>query len=366
MKICFLAPANSIHSLRWVEYFADKGHDTHWITLYPLKFELPKGITLYNIKQYTNFGVNYLSTFIRVKKLLNQIRPDVLHIHSLGLYGLGAFSGFHPFVATGWWDDVLFAKDSLLKKKYVRHILKIADCITCDAEHMKNAMMDLGAEAGNVHIINFGIDTKKFYPAQTDVELRNKLGISDYPAVVSLRDLYPIYDIKSLVEAVPLVLKDVPNARFLIAGSGPEEKNLKDLTRSLNIGNNVSFLGRIENNELPKYLTTMDVYVSTSLSDAGISASTAEAMSCEMPVVITDSGENGKWITSGENGYLVPVKSPNQLAEKLAFLLKDEKKRREIGREGRKVIKEKNDYYGEMRKMEGLYHQVYKGKEVKR
>lgn len=355
MKICFLAPANSIHSLKWVKYFADNGHETHWITMYPLKFDLPKEVNFYKIKQYSNFIVNCIYTYFKVKKLIKSIRPDILHIHSLGLYGLAAFSGFHPFVATGWGDDVLFAKDSFIKKRFVQSIMNKADCITCDAEHMKKAMINLGAVPDKVHIINFGIDTKRFYPSEADPALKKKLGIVGHPTVFSLRDLYPIYDIESLLEAAPITLKHVPNARFLIAGSGPEEKKLKELTKSLGIRENVNFLGRIENTELPNYLTTVDVYVSTSLSDAGISASTAEAMSCETPVVITDSGENGKWISSGKNGYLVPVKSPSDLAEKLITLLSNDKLRREIGKEGRKVIKERNDYYEEMKKMKGLY-----------
>ncbi len=365
MKICFLAPANSIHSLKWVKYFAANGHDAHWITLYPLKFDLPLGVTLYKINQYSNFAVNCLHTYYAVKRLINRIKPDILHIHSLGLYGLGAFCGFHPFVATGWGDDVLFAKDSFIKKRYVQSILKKADCITCDAEHMKNAMIELGAAPDDVHIINFGIDTKRFCPSQADPALKKELGVVNHPTVFSLRDLYPIYDIKSLIEAVPIVLKDVPNARFLIAGSGPEEESLRDFTRSLGVDESVNFLGRIENTELPRYLTTVDVYVSTSLSDAGISASTAEAMSCETPVVITDSGENGKWVSSGENGYLIPVKSPHELAEKLIALLSDEGRRREMGRQGRQVIRERNDYYEEMKKMENLYRDTVKnGKSV--
>jgi glycosyltransferase involved in cell wall biosynthesis len=60
----------------------------------------------------------------------------------------------------------------------------------------------------------------------------------------------------------------------------------------LNVDDFVQFLGRIPHEAMPDLLTQADIYVSTSLSDAGISASTAEAMACGLPVIVTDTGEN--------------------------------------------------------------------------
>jgi len=102
----------------------------------------------------------------------------------------------------------------------------------------------------------------------------------------------------------------------------------------------------------------MDVYVSTSLSDAGIAASTAEAMACGLPVVITDSGENARWIEPGRNGFLVPLSEPGALAEKLLRLIDDPELRSRLGAAGRATIQERNDYQVEMAKMETLYQQI--------
>ncbi len=105
----------------------------------------------------------------------------------------------------------------------------------------------------------------------------------------------------------------------------------------------------------------MDVYVSTSLSDAGLAASTAEAMACGLPVVITDFGDNRKWIEDGESGFIVPLKDPKALAEKIIYLLKNKDIRREFGMRNRKIIEEKNNYYREMEKMENSYIELTGG-----
>jgi glycosyltransferase involved in cell wall biosynthesis len=97
------------------------------------------------------------------------------------------------------------------------------------------------------------------------------------------------------------------------------------------------------------------VYVSTSTADAGIAASTAEAMATELPVVISDSAENGLWIDDGANGFLFPTGDATVLADRLQRLVEDPALRARLGRAGRATIIARNDYDGEMRKMDALY-----------
>jgi glycosyltransferase involved in cell wall biosynthesis len=221
-------------------------------------------------------------------------------------------------------------------------------------------MIRLGAASEKISLIYFGIDTRKFTPGQKSETLRTKLGIYDSPVVVSLRNLEPLYDVESLIRSVPLVLKEVPESKFVIAGKGSEENRLRELVKSLGVSDSVRFVGFIPNDELPQYLTTMDVYVSTSLSDAGIAASTAEAMACGLPVMVTDVADNRKWVEDGVNGFVVPIKDPKSLAEKIICLFKNENIRKKFGKINRKIIEERNDYYKEMEKMEDVYKELVK------
>ena len=362
MKICFLAGADSIHSYRWVKFFADQGHAVDWISLAALEFPPVQGISFHRIRPRGNGALTFLGAVLEVRRLVKQIAPDILHAHYVGGYGLmGALTRLHPFVATAWGSDVLFAGKSRIRGPFVKHVLRSADLITCDADHMITAMEALGADRAKMRIIYFGIDTARFRPAPQDADLRKRLGGGDGPLVISLRNFHPVYDLETLIKAVPEVLRRVPNAVFVIVGTGPQEGMLKDLAASLGVSQQVRFLGRVENAQLPTYLSSMDVYVSTSLSDAGIAASTAEAMACGLPVVITDSGENQKWLEDGEGGYIVPTRDPEALADKVAFLLENPEIRPRCGEVNRRTIEVRNDYYREMARMEGLYRQLTSG-----
>lgn len=84
----------------------------------------------------------------------------------------------------------------------------------------------------------------------------------------------------------------------------------------------------------------------------------AEAMACGAPVVITDSGENREWVEDGRSGFIVPVKNPRALAERVLRLLQDPDLRQRFSKNARSMIMERNDYGCEMGKMEKIYLEV--------
>lgn len=361
MKLCFLASAASIHSYRWIKFFADKGYETYWISLTSNIFGDINGVRFYQFREFPAKVLDVLFNVVLVRRLIKKINPDILHAHYAGIYGiLGALSGFHPYILTAWGSDVLIVPNSRTAKPLIKFVLKGADLITCDADHMKDAIVKLGVSASKIKIIYFGVDTKKFSPGLKDENIIKELGIQDSLVVISLRNLEPIYNIETLIKAIPLVLKEISNVKFIIAGKGSEEKKLKRLVKKLGLESNIKFVGFIPNYELPTYLRVADVYVSTSLSDAGIAASTAEAMACKLPVVVTNTGENKKWIQDNKGGYLIPIKTPKILAEKIICLLEDENRRRSFGEINRKTIEEKNDYYKEMIKVKKIYEEIVK------
>jgi L-malate glycosyltransferase len=361
MKICFIATGDSIHSFRWIEFFAKQGHDVHWISLTPFIKPPVSNILTYEMPcEYFEF-VQIVKSINPVKVILNRIQPDILHMHSAGRHGLlGALTRFHPCVTTAWGSEILIAGKSPFNRPVIKFVLKNMDVITCDADHMRQAMQQLNISENKINIIYFGTDVKKFYPAGKNSELLKSLDVVNAPVIISLRSLEPIYSIETLVKAIPYVLNKNSRAVFIIAGKGSQSENLINLAYELNVESNVRFVGEITNNLLPDYLNCADVYVSTSLSDAGLSASTAEAMACGLPVVVTDSGENKFWVTENKGGFIVPVQTPSALAEKIIYLLKDPSICSRFGQFNRNLIEEKNNYYIEMGKMEKIYESLAK------
>ena len=356
MKLCFLAGANSIHSYRWIKFFADRGHEICWISLAPSIFPPIPDVKYFEVSLSRITPWALISSVLSVRKIVSQFKPDFLHVHSVGAYGLvGLFSGQKKIVATPWGSDVIYGQKSLFKRPFIKAILGRALLVTCDAIHMKEHLLQLGVPNPRIHLINFGIDSKRFKPQAPRISIRAKYELADEQVVISLRNFEPVYDVASLLNAIPEVLREAPRTLFMIVGRGSLEGELKALSKRLNIEDSVRFVGFIPNQDLPETIASMDIYVSTSLSDAGIAASTAEAMACGLPVIVTDSGENNRWIINGINGYLVPTVQPQLLAKQILNLLSDREACKRIGVAGRLTIQERNDYSVEMAKMEQLY-----------
>ena len=355
MKICFFAASNSIHSYRWVKYFAGKGYAVTWVSLCDTIFEPIEGVKYHEITTSKNL-ISICRSVVFLRKILNSEKPDFLHVHYLGIYGLIALlSGFRTIVSTPWGSDILINKKNFLYWILIRAFLKRAKLITCDAKHMKDQILEFGVSKNQIEIINFGIDTEQFSPKPTNFQLTKKMKIKDGFTIISMRNFEPVYDLRTFILAMPEVLSKYPDVNFLLIGQGSQEKELKDLVKELKIERSVFFLGFIANADLPQLLNSSDIYISTSLSDAGIAASTAEAMACGVPVVVTDSGENSAWIKNGETGYLVPPSDPLKLAKAIQNMILKPKEIKKVGLAGRKMISDHNDYKTEMAKVDKLY-----------
>ena len=367
MRICYLADAGSIHTQRWVKYFADKGHEVHLISFRPFRDGKTESVKLHLLKRlqlqirFISFLINLLFEVTQIRKLMKKINPDIVHAHYVSEYGwLGALTGFHPFIASAWGSDVFIEQRKLkFSRILTKYALKKVDLITCDGENSKDAIINLDINPKKIKIVYHGVDTRKFNSKQKDKEfIKNLFGWEKFPVVISVRFLVPKNDVETLIKAILLILKKIPNAKFIIGGEGPEEGYLKELAESLGISNSIRFVGWIPHDDLPKYLSSSDVYVTTSLLDGGISIATVDAMACELALVVTDIADNKKWIKDGENGFIVPTKNPKLLAEKVIYLLENKEIRKRFGEINRKIVKEKQNYEREMEKMEKLYKKI--------
>jgi glycosyltransferase involved in cell wall biosynthesis len=365
LKICFIATARAVHTQKWVRYFADRGDEVHLISPTSLgegnigkaKLHILKGFSL-RIK-IISFMINLLPRVNQVRNLLKKINPDILHVHYITDNGLlGVMSRFHPLVLSAWGSDILIdPKRNLLIKKLIKYILSRADLVTCDSEMLKRGILDLGVNDSKIRIIYHGVDTEQFSPLTKTDGLKSRLGVAAAPTIICIRSLSPVYNVEMFIRAIPLILKEVPEAKFIIGGAGYQKDYLIGLADSLKVSDAVRFIGWVEHDELPAYLASSDVYVSTSISDS-TSLSLQEAMACKLAPVVTDLPANREWITDGENGYIVPINDYVTLASKVVYLLTNREMREKFGNSGRKLIMEKAQYAKEMERMRELCREL--------
>lgn len=365
MRICYLANANSIHTQRWVKYFASHGHEVHLISQMPFGGNNIENIKLYVLRRFNpripiiSLLVNLLFNVIQVKRWVREIKPDILHAHYITSYGFwGALSGFHPLVLSAWGSDVLIdPKRSLLSRVLIKYTLKRADFFIAWSSAIKVALLNFGAQESRTSVIFLGIDTHQFNSARREERLRQWLGASKSPIVISTRTLSSLYSVDTLIRAIPPVVEELPETKFVIIGDGDQKDYLVKLATDKGITNATRFLGRVPHDELPKYLASSDIYVSTSLSD-GTSQSLLEAMACELAPVVTDIPANQNWVTEGNNGCLFPIKDYKILAEKIIFLLRDKGARHNFGTIGRNLVVEHGQYEQKMEEVEKIYQNL--------
>lgn len=363
MRICYIADAGIIHTQRWVNYFARKGHQVHIITS-RLGEGYSEGVQLHLLtsllpQHWKGSGyINTLPWLVQVRRLISRMKPDIIDAHYITVNGyLGALSGFRPLVLTAWGSDVLIVmKESLCLRILIKYALKKVEMVICNSDTVKGELIKFGVNPAKVRIIYQGVDTKKFSP-QRGKAFKDRLGLQGRPVVISTRSFKPVYNVEMLIRAIPLVLEHSPQVSFIIAGDGEQREYLENLASSLGCSENIRFVGRIAHDELPQYLASSDVYVSTSLSDSA-SLSLQEAMACEIAPVVTDLSGNREWVTEGENGFLIPVNDIQALANQIVYLLRNEETGRKFGRLGRKIIRERAEYEREMARMERLYEGI--------
>jgi len=366
MKICFLADYRSIHTLRWIKFFVDR-NEVHLITLDDGK-KVQSAVDEFEkigVKVHFVPNTNKVAAPFTVKKIVRQIGPDVIHAHYMTHYGfLAAFSGFHPAVMTAWGSDVLIEpKTSKIKNFQVKYALKRADLLTCDGENTASAMVALGQRPEKIKRIYFGVDTKRCYPALRDEHFYDSM--KKEPAgkvVINIRGFGDVYDPSTFFNAIPAVLEKHPGTIFVMAREQEERKKYEEMAKTMGISDSIKFIGNIQFAKLPVYLASADIYVSTSISDSGIAASTAEAMACGTPVISTEVGDIRIWVEDGKNGLIFQKGDSKALADHMLFLLSDDEKRRAMGAESRRIIEEKQDYYKEMAKVENIYKELSRGK----
>ncbi|KKU36616.1 MAG: Glycosyl transferase group 1 [Candidatus Azambacteria bacterium GW2011_GWF2_46_32] len=132
---------------------------------------------------------------------------------------------------------------------------------------------------------------------------------------------------------------------------------MKDLTKKLNLEDNVLFLGEVSHKDLPQYLWISDVFVRPSLSE-GLGNAFLEAMAAGVPVIGTKVGGIPDFLREGETGLFCEVQNPKSIAEKIETLLKDKKLRLRLVENGRKLVEEKYNWDSIARQIENIFKKL--------
>ncbi len=295
----------------------------------------------------------FLSIYAMFKNKCN-----VIHAHwaiPTGLIGLTVGSLLKkPLIVTIHGSDLRMAleRPGFLGKIFVYVCNKSAQ-LNCVSEAQEKELERLGIPKGKISTIPMGIDEAFL---ETGKNRRAEFDKVSY-TVLSNRNLLPIYNLSLLIRAIPIVLREEPQARFLIAGDGAERGILERDVKNLSMDSSVKFLGRVPHGEMPDLLAQSDIYVSTSHFD-GTSVSLLEALAAGAFPVVTDIPSNREWISDGDNGYLVPQEDENLLAKKIVEAIRNRRLVREACAKNREIVEKRAYWRKNIRRITELYQNV--------
>ena len=237
---------------------------------------------------------------------------------------------------------------------------------------MTNFFLADGVQAKNMLVNEDGIPESKvtvFYHGVNADQLKNdtKLRCSirkefncmdETLLIGTVGRLVPMKGHEYLIKAFALVAERFPQARLVLIGDGILDAELKQLAASLNIGRQVIFTGFRD--DLVALYSAFDLFALSSLSGGGetISFATQQALAQELPVVVTDVGDVAQNVREGVNGYVVPDRDPQAMAEKLSLLLGDKALRERMGKAGRNYLLERFTTERMVLAVENIYQKV--------
>lgn len=349
-KVCIIGDNGSVHIQKWIKGISDYTNlEIHVITFD--KGIKISGVTYHYMKVRMGNKLDYFLNSFFVKNEIKKIKPDVVHSHYATSNGfLGAFSGFHPLVITGWGADIFDSPKEYWMRKILTYAFKKADAITVLSEITRKEASKYTDK--KIQLIPFGVDLEKFPSRKENTDGIIRIG--------TIRTLSEKYGVEYLIRAFASLSKKYENLKLEIVGDGPLRAALENLVIELGIKNNVTFHGYVnQNSEHEKYislLTNFDIFAILSIIDSetfGVAA--IEASACEIPVVATKVGGLPGVIESEKTGILVAPKNVDETIKALERLILDAELRKTMGKNGRKNVEEKYDWKENVNQMYLLY-----------
>jgi glycosyltransferase involved in cell wall biosynthesis len=348
MKIAILVAAfppkwlagTEIATYNIAKYLAKLGHEVHVIT--SLDEELARestkdGFDIHRVRAIKKSNLLTLSFLLPAFSVVRRISPDIVHAQSIPM-GLCALliKRFlkKPYIVYSRGESYMsWAFRATISKL----VLKNADAVIALTSDMKRDLSEI--YTGHISVIPNGIELDKFTGLSRQ-ESRVRLKISgENRVILFVGRLRPQKNVACLINAMKIIVEHNPKTKLLIIGDGQEEEELKGLTKKLNLGEYIEFVGKVPHEKIPVYMSVADVFILPSLFE-GLPNVILEAMAAGLPVVVTRVSGLWEIVIDGVNGFLVEPGVPEQISDKALLLLENDELRERMASENKRNVVE--------------------------
>lgn len=360
----------TVHRLELINNLARLNHEVHIISMRNLNFSTFKNIKCYSILSeyksllYINYAVIflYLAMFKQFDAVYTR-NPNIGFFASLifrklkrnnVIYEVNGIAADEQKLIRDRSRSIIAKPISILKQNINDRILEFMGTYT-----VKNVSFIISVTEGiKEHIIKFyGIDQKRicvignganieiFKPMDKKTSIR-KLKLNETNCYVCFSGmLAPWQGVEYLIQAAPLILTKIHNARFLIIGDGQMKKEWMLLVNNLGISDMFIFTGKVPYEQVPLYINASDVCVvpKKPLKSGYSPLKLYEYMACGKPVIATQT-DGFEVLEKYNAGLLINPENSNMFADNVVELIQNEKLRNQMGANGRKYVVENHSW----------------------
>jgi len=208
---------------------------------------------------------------------------------------------------------------SKLLDRIERNTLQRCRKIVVLSQFMHSKLAKLHGQTDKIDLIPGGVDTQNFKPAPDRKLVRKELGLPDDKIILlTVRNLRPRMGLSNLIKAISLCGPLSSRLHLIIAGSGQLAEILKNQSETLGLSNEISFPGRISEEDLIKYYQAADLFILPTRKLEGFGLATLEALASGLPVIGTPVGATPEIIGQFGKSWLCEHSSATSLARKIS------------------------------------------------
>lgn len=328
---------------------ANRGHKVHFIS-YNQPFRLNKfydniyyhevDTPTYPLFKYPPYS---LALANKIAELIEYENLDVVHAHYAIPHSICSMIAKDiarkndvGLVTTLHGTDITLVGNDPSFKELTKYSIEGTDGITAVSNALSKETKDIFGVESDIEVIYNFVDTDE-YRRQLVPEVDINPGGNGLKNIIHISNFRKVKNIPNVIKTFNLISKEI-DARLLLVGGGPEERIAKKLIQEFGLEERVQFLGK-QDNIIP-LLSISDLLLLPSIKES-FGLVCIEAMSCEVPVITSNTGGLPEVVIDGETGYLAHPDDYERMAEKSIKLLSDETMHKEFAQAGRKLVEDK-------------------------
>jgi phosphatidyl-myo-inositol dimannoside synthase len=234
----------------------------------------------------------------------------------------------------------LWAGQVPVTRRLLTQVARRAALVTCVSQWAATELRGVVGPRPRIELLPPGIDPHRYHPGVSDAAVRERHGLDEHPLICCVSRLTLRKGQDKVIRALPWILREIPETRFLIVGTGPDVERLQNLAVRKRVADRVIFAGEVLSDVIPQYFRAGDVFAmpcrsrKLGLEVEAFGTVFSEAAAVGRPTVAGDSGGAPEAVVHGETGLVVDGNEVDEVAEAILELLGDPEKAAKLGAAG--------------------------------